>query len=217
MKKVHIALIVLGLVLIAVVIKIDKTIINKVDDVKYISTTNELDIKNDDIMAEINSDREWFYQNTPSDNGKLEVNFLEDSTLISNAKQTMIITNGGGAYGIDVINYLMESDIEKLDYLVITNSNCNYVGLLAILDDIEIDTILIPKVFDITNTVENFIDKVEEKEINVIIPNVEDEFYVGDGTFNTIYSERHKEFIRGIGMKNIAPRAVKVTYKVVAE
>ncbi len=114
MKKIYLILIVFLLALILVFINLNKTISSEVlsnNDI-HIEIPKTINNVDEEIKAEIESDKEWFYQKAPSDNGELEVYFLDveqgGSTLIVNAGQTMLIDSGEKEYVDDIVIFLNE-------------------------------------------------------------------------------------------------------------
>ncbi len=199
MNKLGLVVLLFCVILFIVLVKIDNGMaIDVVDDLNRVQNdiankVNDFidEIMMDEIANEIKGNKAWFYQQTPSDNGKLMVYFIDvgqgDSTLIVNAGQTMFVYGGEKEYGDEIVLFLSKLGIVSLDYLVATHPRSDHIGgLQTVLDEIEVECVLMPQVIHTNKTFENFIVELEESGAEVIIPKVNDEFYIGDGTFKVI-------------------------------
>lgn len=97
--------------------------------------------------------------------GDLEVHFIDvgqgDCIFIKLPDgKNMIIDGGRPEYGDEVVSYLTEQEIDVIDYMIATHSDEDHIGgLIAVLDNFDVKTIVRP--FDMckTTTDSGFIDE----------------------------------------------------------
>lgn len=115
----------------------------------------------------------------------LQVYFIDvgqaDSILITQNKNAMLIDAGNNEDGPDVVKFLEEKGIQKLDYLVGTHPHEDHIGGLddVIKSEIEIKNILMPKIQTNTKTFEAVLDAIAAKGLKVTAPGKGDRVEVG--------------------------------------
>lgn len=118
--------------------------------------------------------------------GNLTVDFIDvgqaDSILITNNNESMLIDAGNNEDGEDVIKYLENKGIKKLNYVVGTHPHEDHIGGLddVINSDIQIENILMPKITTTTKTFEDVLDAIENKGLTVEAPSKGYEFKIGE-------------------------------------
>lgn len=117
--------------------------------------------------------------------GNLKVYYLDvgqaDSILVMNKNKTMLIDAGTNEMGDDVVNFLEDKGIEKIDYLVGTHPHEDHIGGLDdVIDNFDIGTIYMPKIQTNTKTYEDVLDSIEKKDLKVTAPKQGDEFKLND-------------------------------------
>lgn len=117
---------------------------------------------------------------------KLEVDFIDvgqaDSILVSNKDETMLIDAGNNENGNDVVKFIKEKGISKINYLVGTHPHADHIGGLddVINSDLEIENIFMPKIQTNTKTFEDVLDALKNKNLKVTAPKKGDTFKIGD-------------------------------------
>ncbi len=117
---------------------------------------------------------------------KLQVNFIDvgqaDSILVSNKNETMLIDAGNNENGKDIVDFIKEKGITKINYLIGTHPHADHIGGLddVIKSDLEIDNVYMPKIQTNTKTFEDVLDAIQSKGLKVIAPQKGDAFKIGD-------------------------------------
>ncbi len=103
----------------------------------------------------------------------LNVGQGDSELLIADDGTTMLIDGGEAEYGPDVIYYIRELGITKLDYIVATHPHSDHMGGLAVLisSDMDIGKIYMPQIASeytpTTNTYEYFLRSVAERGMKI--------------------------------------------------
>lgn len=121
-----------------------------------------------------------------STNSNLEVYFIDvgqaDSILVKNNDETMLIDAGNNEDGKDVVDFIKEKGISKLNYVIGTHPHEDHIGGLddIINSDLEIQNILMPKIQTNTKTFEDVLDAISNKGLMIIAPKKGDAFKIGE-------------------------------------
>ncbi len=140
--------------------------------------------QNENIVKEVSSDNINSTSQVLTD--KLNVYFIDvgqaDSILVSNKNETMLIDAGNNENGKDVVNFIKEKGITKINYLIGTHPHADHIGGLddVINSDLEIENVYMPKIQTNTKTFEDVLDAIENKGLKVTAPKKGDAFKIGD-------------------------------------
>lgn len=125
-------------------------------------------------------------------NGELQVYYIDvgqaDSILIINKEDAMLIDAGNNEDGEDVVNFIKDKGITKLDYVVGTHPHEDHIGGLddVIDSNIEIENVLMPKIETTTKTFEDVVNAISNKGLTVKAPNKGDTFTLGDSNLEVM-------------------------------
>lgn len=124
----------------------------------------------------------------------LKVYYLDvgqaDSILISNNNHNMLIDAGNNEDGPLLVKYIKEElNITKFDYVVGTHPHEDHIGGLDdIINNFQVDNVLLPEVTTTTKTFEDVLDAIENKHLNITIPEIDSTFKLGEAYLTTLYT-----------------------------
>ncbi len=127
-------------------------------------------------------------------NGVMEVHTIDvgqaDSILVMQEDQVMLVDCGTRAKGSTVVNYLKQLGIDKIDVLVGTHFHDDHIGGMAeVIRNFEIGTLYTPNNLEEEITTYwylDFLDVVDEKNVNWVFPEVGTSFSIGDANVQII-------------------------------
>lgn len=133
--------------------------------------------------------------------GIMEIHTIDvgqgDSILVIQGEQVMLVDCGTRAKGDTVVKYLKNLGIEKIDILVGTHLHDDHIGGMAeVIRNFEIGTLYVPDNYNNEITTYwyiDFLDAIEEKNINCIYPTVSTTFEIGDANIK-IVAPNSKEY-----------------------
>ena len=126
-----------------------------------------------------------------SNEGYLRVHFIDvgqgDSILIQAGEQAMLVDAGTNESGSVVTEYLRSLNITKLDYLIGTHPHEDHIGGLDdVIHSFDIGTVIMPNVSHTTQTYEDVLDALLEKNLTVTAPHPGDSYSIGDASFTVL-------------------------------
>lgn len=121
----------------------------------------------------------------------LQVHFIDvgqgDATLITYKGQAMLIDGGDNSKGTAIQYYLKEQGIDTLDYVVATHPDADHIGGLdVVIYKFDCKNIIMPDVSKDTQSYEDMMMSVEEKEYQIHHPYQGEVFYMGDIKFTVL-------------------------------
>lgn len=140
--------------------------------------------ENENVIKEVSSNNTSSTSQVLTD--KLNVYFIDvgqaDSILVTNKEETMLIDAGNNENGKDVVEFIKEKGITKINYLIGTHPHADHIGGLddVINSDLEIENIYMPKIQTNTKTFEDVLDAVQNKGLKITAPKKGDTFKIGD-------------------------------------
>lgn len=121
----------------------------------------------------------------------ISVHFIDvgqgDSTLIQTATHNILIDAGENTAEQDVINYLNNLNVTKLDYVVATHPHSDHIGGLdGVINNFTVTNILMPDATHTTKTFENLLTAIEDNNTNVIIAAANQTITLDDITYTVL-------------------------------
>ena len=146
------------------------------------------------IYSLIIGHRNTSYSNTNVVTTNLQVYFLDvgqaDSILIANQEHYMLIDAGNNEDGPKLVKYIKENlKIDKFDYVVGTHPHEDHIGGLDdIINNFEVNSIYLPEVMTTTKTFEDVLDAIDQKNLQITVPEIGEKFKLGEADFEVIYT-----------------------------
>ena len=142
----------------------------------------------------------------------LKIYFIDvgqaDCILIDNNHEYTLIDGGNTTDGKKLVNYFKSLGIEKFNYVIATHPHEDHIGgLNFIIYKFKIDHFLSTNIKTDFKSYDNMINALEEKNIKLEVPNINDTFTMGDCVFKVIYIGNNKEDI------NSSSIILEVNYK----
>lgn len=110
-----------------------------------------------------------------------------DSILIKEKEKTILIDAGERWEGENVVNYLKEENVNKIDYLIGTHPHSDHIGgLKEVVKQFDIGKIIMPKVGHTSQAYENLLVAIEEKGLKISSPVVGDEYSLDKAHFTIL-------------------------------
>ena len=123
--------------------------------------------------------------------GVLHVHMIDcgqaDSFLFEQNGEYGLIDCGTRSTGKDVVNYLKNEGVDKLQFVMGTHPHDDHMGgMYDVLDNFRCDVVYMPKIetgLVTTNWYIKLMTQIKENKIKTINPKLDDTFYLGDAVF----------------------------------
>ncbi len=142
------------------------------------------------------------------DGSTLEVHFLDvgqgDATLIRCGDDAMLIDAGNNSWGDDVRDYLEYQGIDDLDYVIGTHPDADHIGGLdVVMEAFDCGTVIMPDYEKDTQTYEEVIDVMNQKGLELTLPQVGTVYELGEAAFTIVapcrdYGDNANDYSVGI-------------------
>lgn len=125
---------------------------------------------------------------------KLNVYFFDvgqaDSILVKEDDFEVLIDGGNQADGENLVEYLKKDlNIEKIDILVGTHPHEDHIGGLPdIINNFEIGKLYLPNATTTTKIFEKLLDSIEEKDLRITVPKINEEINLNNMKFKVLYT-----------------------------
>ena len=161
---------------------------------------NETNTANNEIVEDIDPTAE-----------NLKIYFIDvgqaDSILVIDQDKTMLIDAGTNEQGKNVVEFLKNKGVSKIDYLIGTHPHEDHIGGLDnVIDSLEIGTIYMPKVQTDTKTFESVLDSISNKGLKVTAPNVDDKFSLNKAECQIMSVDNNEDDL------NLSSIVIRMTY-----
>lgn len=115
----------------------------------------------------------------------VEVHFIDvgqaDCILVKEKDKSMLIDAGNNDDGKEIVSYIKDLGINKIDYLIATHAHEDHIGGIDnVIEAFEIGKMFMPEKMTTTKTFEEVLDSVEEKDVYLETPEIGDIFYIND-------------------------------------
>ena len=139
-------------------------------------------------------DKSYGYQDAGINvNSNLEIYFFDvgqaDSIFINNNGYSVLIDAGNNSDGENIVRFLKEKNISDIDVVLGTHPHEDHIGGLDdIINNFEVKKIYMPDAISTSESFNDVLDVIEEKNYSVYIPIIDEVFNLNDMKFKVIYT-----------------------------
>lgn len=168
-KKVILSLISIIIVLILLAIGVEEEKIKDIFNRNNVEEQNVIASNTQNERAETQTKEKFIAED------KLIVDYIDvgqaDSILLRNKDKTMLIDAGTNEEGKNVVNFLKEEGISKIDYLIGTHPHEDHIGGLDdVINNFDIGKIYMPKRETTTKTFKDVLSAIKNKNLKITQP-----------------------------------------------
>jgi len=120
--------------------------------------------------------------------GEMKVTYIDigqgDATLIQTNGAAMLIDTGVYEQKDILMTELSEAGVEELDYLILTHPDADHIGAGdVVIENYDVQNVIMPDLERDTKAYEYAVEAIEKEAVNVINPDVGQEYDLGDARF----------------------------------
>lgn len=129
------------------------------------------------------------------ENADFSIHFVDvgqgDCTLVMFDGMTLLIDAGENGHETEVLNYLREMNIEKLDYLIATHQHSDHIGgIPEVLEEFKADNIIMPRLTKeqtpTNSTYKAFLTALQNSDAKIISAKPGSVYQLGDAEFEIL-------------------------------
>ena len=125
------------------------------------------------------------------DLGSIKIHYIDvgqgDCELIHVGNAAMLIDAGNAEDGDNIVRYIKDQGIKKLDYLILTHPHADHIGgAKDVVNALEIDKIIMPKVSHNSKTFEELLLAIKAKGLEITSPIPGHDYKLGEASFNIL-------------------------------
>lgn len=168
-NKVILSLISIIVVLILLAIGVKEETIKDIFNINNVEEQNVIALDTQNELYETQTKKNFIAED------KLVVDYIDvgqaDSILLRNKDKTMLIDAGTNEQGKNVVSFLKEEGISKIDYLIGTHPHEDHIGGLDdVINNFEIGKIYMPKRETTTKTFKDVLSAIKNKNLTITQP-----------------------------------------------
>ena len=168
-NKVILSLISIIVVLILLAIGVKEETIKDIFNINNVEEQNVIASDTQNELDETQTKKNFIAED------KLVVDYIDvgqaDSILLRNKDKTMLIDAGTNEQGKNVVSFLKEEGISKIDYLIGTHPHEDHIGGLDdVINNFEIGKIYMPKRETTTKTFKDVLSAIKNKNLTITQP-----------------------------------------------
>lgn len=168
-KKVILSLISIIILLILLAVGVKEETIKDILNMNNVEQQNVIVSKTQNEQAETQTKEKFIAED------KLIVDYIDvgqaDSILLRNKDKTMLIDAGTNEQGKNVVDFLKEEGISKIDYLIGTHPHEDHIGGLDdVINNFDIGKIYMPKRETTTKTFKDVLSAIKNKNLTITQP-----------------------------------------------
>lgn len=168
-NKVILSLISIIVVLILLAIGVKEETIKDIFNINNVEEQNVIALDTQNELYETQTKKNFIAED------KLVVDYIDvgqaDSILLRNKDKTMLIDAGTNEQGKNVVSFLKEEGISKIDYLIGTHPHEDHIGGLDdVINNFDIGKIYMPKRETTTKTFKDVLSAIKNKNLTITQP-----------------------------------------------